>query len=75
MFERFVSFGVSSLFGGARRGQPLVTALGAAISIWGLFKRLSRDDKPVYVRKLKEGETVRIRMFRGEMVAEQEVEA
>lgn len=63
MFERFVSFGVAALFGGARRGQPLVTALGAAISIWGLSKRLNRKDKPVYTRRLKDGEMIRIRAF------------
>ena len=64
MFARFVSFGVTSLFGGARRGQPLVAALGAAISIWGLSKRLNRKDKPIYTRQLKDGETVRIRAFK-----------
>ena len=68
MLERFLSFGVRQLFGGARRGQPLVTAFGAAVSIWGLARRLNRKDKPVYTRTLKEGETVRIRMFRGAAV-------
>lgn len=72
MFQRFVSFGVRQLFGGARRGQPVVAALGAAVSIWGLFRRLSdRDQKPVYTRELKEGESLRIRMFRGESVVDE----
>lgn len=66
MFARIVSFGVASLFGGARRGQPLVAALGAAISIWGLAKRLDRKDKPIYVRQLKDGEMVRIRAFKAD---------
>lgn len=65
MFARFVSLGVKSLFGGARRGQPLLAALGAAISIWGLFRRFSRGDKLVYSRTLSDGETVRITQFRG----------
>ena len=65
MFERFVSLGVKSLFGGARRGSPTLAALGAAISIWGLFRRFSRKDKPVYTRTLRDGESVRIRQFRG----------
>ena len=72
MFQRFISFGVRELFGGARRGQPVVAALGAAVSIWGLFRRLSdRDQKPVYTRELKEGESLRIRMFRGESVVDE----
>jgi hypothetical protein len=65
MLQRFVSFGVRQLFGGARRGQPLLTALGAAISIWGLFRRFSRDNRMVYSRTLKDGETVRISQMRG----------
>ncbi|MDJ0663567.1 MAG: hypothetical protein QNJ75_03330 [Acidimicrobiia bacterium] len=65
MFDRFVSFGVTQLFGGARRGQPLLTGLGAAISIWALFRRLSRKDKPVYTHTLGDGETLRITQFRG----------
>jgi hypothetical protein len=65
MFERLVSLGVKSLFGGARRGQPIVTAVGAAISIWGLFRRFGKNEKLVYSRTLKDGETLRIRQLRG----------
>jgi hypothetical protein len=65
MFERFFSFGVKQLFGGARRGQPLLTGLGAAVSIWGLFRRFSRKDKPVYTHTLRDGETLRISQLRG----------
>jgi hypothetical protein len=72
MFQRFVSFGVGQLFGGARRGQPLVAAFGTAISIWGLFRRFSRDDKLIYKRKLRDGETLRIRMYRGEATVDQD---
>ena len=67
MFDRFVSFGVKQLFGGARRGQPLLTGLGAAISIWGLFRRFGRKDKPVYTHTLRDGETLRISQFRGQV--------
>lgn len=65
MLQRFVSFGVKQLFGGARRGQPLVTAIGAAISIWGLFRHFSRDNRMVYSRTLKDGESLRISQVRG----------
>jgi hypothetical protein len=70
MFEQFFAFGVRQLFGGARRGQPIITALGAAITIWGLFRRLDRRDKPIYTRKMRDGETIRIRMWRGETIVE-----
>ena len=73
MFERFFSFGVRQLFGGARRGQPIITGLGAAISIWGLFRRFRRTDQLVYSRTLQDGETVRITQLRGAAtVAEEE---
>ena len=65
MIERFVSFGVRQLFGGARRGQPLIAALGAAISIWGLFRRFSNREKLVYSRTLSDGESLRITQLRG----------
>jgi hypothetical protein len=74
MFKRLVSFGVKSLFGGARRGQPLLAAFGTAVSIWGLFRHFSRDDKPVYTRELADGETLRITQRRGARpVVEEEV--
>ncbi|MCP4307251.1 MAG: hypothetical protein GY788_20755 [bacterium] len=63
--ERVIALGVKALFGGARRGQPIVTAIGAAISIWSLFRRFDNRHKPVYVRKLKDGEVVRVTQFRG----------
>lgn len=66
MFARFFSFGVNQLFGGARRGQPLIAAFGAAVTIWSLSKRMDRRDKPIYVRKLKDGETIRVRAFKAD---------
>lgn len=70
MFERFVSLGVKQLFGGARRGQPILTALGAAISIWGLFRRFGGKEKPVYTRVLEDGETIRVSLLRGATAVE-----
>jgi hypothetical protein len=70
MFARFVSFGVTQLFRGARRGQPVVAAFGAAISIWGLLRKMRRVDKMVYTRELKNGETLRVRMLRGDAVVD-----
>ena len=73
MFTRFVAFGFSQLFGGARRGQPLVTAFGAAVSIWGISKRMNRKEKPMYTRKLKNNETVRIRAFKADAPPQDEL--
>ena len=67
MIERFISLGVRELFGGARRGQPIIAAFGAAVSIWGLFRRINRSqDKLVYSRVMRDGETIRIRAFRAD---------
>ena len=65
MLERFLSFGTRSLFGGARRGQPALAALGAAISIWGLFKRYGHKEKLIYSRTLADGESLQISQLRG----------
>ena len=70
MLEQFFSFGIRQLFGGARRGQPMIAALGAAITIWGLLRRLDGRDKPVYTRKMRDGEMIQIRMLRGKTVVE-----
>ncbi len=72
MLQRFVSFGVKQMFGGARRGQPLLAALGTAISIWGLFRRFSRDNRMVYSRNLKDGESIRISQLRGAAAVKEE---
>jgi hypothetical protein len=65
MIDRIVALGIKQFFGGARRGQPIITAIGAAISIWSLFRRFDRKDKPVYTRKMKDGETVTVSLLRG----------
>lgn len=64
MFQRLITFGVREFFGGARRGQPIVTAFGAALSIWGLFRRYGGREKLIYSRALKDGETVTVAMLR-----------
>jgi hypothetical protein len=69
MVRRFISLGVKALFSGTRRGQPLVAAFGTAISIWALFRRLSRKDKPIYSRTLADGEVLRISQTRGALPA------
>jgi hypothetical protein len=48
----------------------MVAALGAALSIWGLARKFSRSDKLVYSRELADGETLRIKMRRGDAVDE-----
>ena len=65
MIDRLISAGVKQLFGGARRGQPIITGIGAVLSIWGLFRRYGRKEKLVYSRELKDGETLRIPQIRG----------
>ena len=72
MIERLISLGTKQLFGGARRGQPIITAIGTALSIWGLFRRFSGSDKPIYARTLKDGETVRVSLQRGKAAVEEE---
>lgn len=72
MLQGFVSLGLRALFRGSRRGQPVVAAVGAAISIWGLFRRFSTSNELVYQRKLRDGETLRITQVRGAQTAVEE---
>lgn len=66
--NKLVAFGVRELFGGARRGQPGVAGLGAALAIFGWLRGRSqkRGKELLYKRKLKAGEEVRVRFLRGE---------
>jgi hypothetical protein len=70
MLEQFFSFGIRQLFGGARRGQPMIAAFGAAITIWGVLRSLDGRDKPVYTRKMRDGEMIQIKMIRGQTSVE-----
>lgn len=69
--SRLLSFGVNQLFGGARRGQPLVAALGTAISVIVLLRRWGKQEKMIYSHELRDGETFRVRMWRGDAVVEE----
>lgn len=69
--SRVLSFGVNRLFGGARRGQPFVAALGTAISLVVLLRRWGKREKMIYSHDLHEGETFRVRMWRGDEVVEE----
>ncbi len=66
-----LSFGLRQLFGGARRGQPALAGLGAALSIVGWLRSRKRPDRLIYSRKLKDGESVSIRLLRGETVVDE----
>lgn len=59
------AFGVRQLFGGARRGQPGVAGLGAALTLIGWLRSRRRGRELIYARTLKDGETVKIRLVRG----------
>ena len=69
-------FGLRQLFGGARRGQPGLAGLGAALTAIGWMRSRRRSGKElIYSRTLKPGETIKIRMLRGDGgVEETEVE-
>jgi hypothetical protein len=69
--SRLLSFGVNQLFGGARRGQPVVAAFGAAVSAIVLLRRWGKREKLIYSHELREGETFRVRMWRGEATVDE----
>jgi hypothetical protein len=60
-----VAFGLTQLFRGARRGQPLVAGAGAAILLIGLARRSSKKDKLLLEHTLADGEGLSIRLERG----------
>ena len=61
-----LKLGIAQLFGGARRGQPGLAGLGAALSIIGWMRTRRRGKERIYKRTLKPGETIQIRMLRGD---------
>lgn len=71
MIQRILDFGVRGLFGGARRGQPVLTALsaGAALVAYLVQHRRPRKER-LYGHNLKEGETIQISFLKGETVVE-----
>ena len=67
--NRMLRNGLHYLFGGARRGQSGLAGLGAAMSIYGwLRQRRGPERELLWARNLKDGETVKIKMVRGEVV-------
>lgn len=69
--NRLVTFGLRQLFSGARRGQPSLAGLGAALSIIGWLRGRSKGEKLIYSRKLKSGEAVNIRLLRGTAIVDE----
>lgn len=63
--NRLVVFGVRQLFGGARRGQPGIAGVGAALAIVGWLRGRNHNNELLYKRRLRPGEEVRIRFVRG----------
>lgn len=64
--NKLVTFGITQLFGGARRGQAGVAGFGAAIAIIGWMRGRDPGKQLIYKRKLKAGEEIRLRLQRGE---------
>jgi len=64
--SKWVTFGLRQLFGGARRGQPGVAGLGAAVAIISYLRNRDKPKELLYKRNLKAGEEVRIRFLRGD---------
>jgi hypothetical protein len=61
--------GLRYLFGGARRGQTGLAGVGAAMTIVGWLRRRAAPKRELlWAKNLKNGETVKVRMVRGEVV-------
>lgn len=70
MFDRIFKLGVAALFGGARRGQPALTAVGAAVVIVGWLRRRATPRSLLFGENLKEGESLQITFRRGASVVD-----
>ncbi len=71
MIQRLLDLGIKGFFGGARRGQPLLTGLSAAVAIVAFLRKHRRPDKDLlYGVDLKEGEAIQISFLRGDPVVE-----
>jgi hypothetical protein len=58
------------MFRGARRGQAVVSAFGAALMIVGWLRNRRDPGKHlVYSRTLEDGEAVTVRLLRGDAAA------
>ncbi len=68
--DRLLSFSLRHLFGGARRGQPFVTGFAGLLTAVAVARRFASKERTlIYRRTLREGETIRIRLRRGDDVA------
>lgn len=67
-----ISYGLRRFFSGSRLGQPWMAGLGAAMTLVGwLRSRRDSDEVLVYKRVLREGETIRVRLRRGDAVVDE----
>ena len=67
--------GARTLFGGARRGNSPLFGLGAAMLALGWVRKLYRPNRElIYMRNLKKGEAIRIRLLGGDEPADGEIE-
>lgn len=69
--NKLVVFGVRQLFGGARRGQPGLAGVGAALAIVGWLRGRNSSNELLYKRRLRAGEEVRIRFLKGDSGSEE----
>lgn len=68
--DRIIGMGVRQFFGGSRRGQPALAALGAAVAIIGWLRRRGQEDQLLFSEDLAEGETMRITFLRNDTVVD-----
>lgn len=67
MIQRMLQLGVRELFGGARRGQPVVTGLSAAVALIAYLRKNRRPKKEMlYGVNLGEGQSIRISFLKGD---------
>ncbi len=71
MIQRIFDVGVRRLFSGARQGQPLITGLGAALTVLAWLRKRRVDEELLFKRELKAGESLRIAFLRGEVVSDE----
>ena len=63
--DRYISFGLTYLARGIRRGNTPMAALGAAALGLGLLRRYTRPTPELlFSTRLKPGESLRLRAFR-----------
>jgi len=61
--------GLRYLFGGMRRGQTGLAGVGAAMTVVGWLRRRAAPKRELlWAKNLKDGQAVKIRMVRGEIV-------